>query len=597
MPQVTILSGTADWQWPELAEALTGNPQGRLEKRPAGDIEQMPLSAQGPLICLPATDSELVRLLRSQPQTKGVFVCGPPALTMEEQDNRVEQSPAVLDEWAASAALLLGLWRRNRSRIHIVERSECSTDPGAFCAWLSQVSGHPLPFSSDVVQPRSRSAPALRSLISGAAVCNRPEIQRLWEELKAARHPLGDRVAVRNKVARQAMDELTGIEAAVEGADLEMQRLRVSLAAARHERNAAFSEKQGLEQALASLQRDLGTTAVNGLGIAETLLEKLRGTQIEAENYFERWKSLEPVLGLPLPHTGRVLRCVAQNDEEANHAEFLVKDVSFLERRWPEITVRLLQNGDNAGIAILKPVQGLTNPLYHWNPTSEEDGHELMAFWPTDPRSAARLVSAPTSDLLLLRGLAMRLLGNLAVEGSEPGSTRWAHLTARLIRQMTEITERLHYDSVVGSPEREDGELTLRFDIRNLYFRGQLARSMTFLWKPSSSGGELTVAAGASEDELMLDSGSAPARLSFLSAKSEAKAQETWDRFTKRDRAFMTLGAKALPDFIFHLVEQRPDQKAGKQRLVRQARTFLRELRRLERKSAPTLRLANLLRK
>ena len=73
--------------------------------------------------------------------------------------------------------------------------------------------------------------------------------------------------------------------------------------------------------------------------------------------------------------------------------------------------------------------------------------------------------------------------------------------------------------------------------------------------------------------------------------------EKFWPHLTEHDRTFLLLLAKALPDFVFHLCEQHPDQQPNKNRLTKQARTLFRRLCALDRKYRFRKTVAKLLRK
>jgi hypothetical protein len=197
--------------------------------------------------------------------------------------------------------------------------------------------------------------------------------------------------------------------------------------------------------------------------------------------------------------------------------------------------------------------------------------------------------------LLLVRDATVKILGHLSVhEGRE--ADRWLPIARRLLREIEEIPERLHYDSVAGFVNGEVKRPSIRFNAANLYFRGNCARAFIVDWTPATSGGTLRLEPNKASTPLLLSSAS-EVIVGFASAEEEESIRKLWPSLTAHDRTFLLLFAKALPDFVFHLCEQHPDQKANKERLTKQARKLYRRLRNLDQRQKVRSAIAKIIRR
>jgi hypothetical protein len=346
---------------------------------------------------------------------------------------------------------------------------------------------------------------------------------------------------------------------------------------------------------LDALQAELQSIKANALSNHEMLLQEIQNAHKESEDFFEQWKSLEASSQAHYLTVQKILRGGEKHHPPHSHLDYVLEGASLFDRQWHRLPVRLVEHHGRAGLALFKPYSHGPAPLYHWKPDGHENGADFALFVPADRQSRPKLTGAPSSDLLLVRDAAAKILGHLSVHGG-PEAGRWLPVARRLLQEIEEIPERLHYDSVAGFSGDKADPSSIRFNAANLYYRGNCSRSFVLDWVPASSGGRLRIPQESHETPPMLVHRGVETVVGFESPAEVEALEKLWPQLTHRDRTFLLLLAKALPDFVFHLCEQHPDQKPHKDRLTKQARQLYRRLCNLDRRHRLKGAIAKLIR-
>ena len=338
------------------------------------------------------------------------------------------------------------------------------------------------------------------------------------------------------------------------------------------ERDSIAARHQSLASEREALSADLQKHKEQALQTQEMLLTEIHSAHIESEGFFEEWKTLEAATDFHRLQVGAVSRGEAKSSPTHSHLDFSFERLELFARRWPRLAVRLVEHNGHAGLAIFDSPAEKDRPLYHWKPIGEEGGTNYMLFVPTDKPALESLVALPTTDLVLLRCLTARVLGHLSVHGESP-SGRWSAVARRLLQQFEEISERLHYDSITSSPPPGNSEKAIEFAATHLFFRGSVAESFRWTWKPGPRGGEILIQKSEAFPTLLFGWPLEEDVLRFGEETLEAQHHtlSVWSRLLERDRAFLRLLVAALPDCIHHLCEQHTDFKHAKPELTDQA--------------------------
>ena len=389
--------------------------------------------------------------------------------------------------------------------------------------------------------------------------------------------------------------ELAAARGADQAARQELEHRTRDLQQTKAAKDDCESRLQALQGELTTLQADSETLRESSLRNHEMLLQEIQNSHKESEEFFKEWKSLEAAVRPQFLGAERLVCGEEKVHPPHDHLDYVFESASLFDRHWGRLPVRLVEHHGNAGLAIFHTSGNSTKPLHHWEPNGRENGLDFMLFVPSDKKATNMLVGLPTSDLLLVRDATAKILGHLSVH-EERGSSRWKSVARRLLREIDEIPERLHYDSVAGFVQRENDEFSIRFKVTNLCFRGQCSSLFVFDWTPTSSGGTLRLEANKADPSMLLDS--APeVVVGFASTEDEESVRKLWPGLIAHDRTFLLLLAQALPDFVFHLCEQHTDQKPQKERLSKQARTLSRKLQNPIRKLTIRKTVAKLIRR
>jgi len=366
----------------------------------------------------------------------------------------------------------------------------------------------------------------------------------------------------------------------------ESEELSARLASTVVERDDLASEKSALDSRLSTLtserealSADLQTQKEQALQTHEMLLTEIHSAHIESEGFFEEWKTLEAATDFHHLQVGAVSRGEAKSSPTHSHLDFSFERLELFTRRWPRLAVRLVEHNGHAGLAIFDSPADKDRPLYHWKPTGEEGGTGYMLFVPTDTPVLESLVALPATDLVLIRCLTARILGHISVHGESPAG-RWSAVARRLLEQIEEIPERLHYDSINATPDPGHAGKSIEFAATHLFFRGSLAERFRWTWKPGTHGGEILIQKNEAFPSLLLGWPLEEDVLRLGEETPEARDHtlSVWNRLLERDRSFLRLLVGTLPDCIHHLCEQHPEQSKTKDDVTAQAHTFRKKL-------------------
>lgn len=541
------------------------------------------------VLALAGSISALTVHLRRNPCAKSIIFAECPWLLITEG---AADPDAALKEWTQSAATILALCRRHRGRVTILNLSECLSDPAGLDEWINNRFGSTS--SSVPPLPPATESSLVRQVLAHAIASRNSVAARLWKELLAVSQPISSSDAVlappcpqralaeisqQQKHLAEERAALTNQLASLESANSSLSTRHSELLA---EHDALQSKHFSLIAERDSLAQKLKRTSQLATDAHNLLLQEILNAHQESEHFFEQWKSLEASVAPHCLTAERILRGGEKHHPPHRHLDFVFESVSLFERRWERLPVRLVEHRGNAGLAVFDPASNGAKPLYHWEPSGQESGQDFMLLVPSNAKAAAKLVSFPTSDLLLAHDATAKILGHLSVhEGREADC--WLPVARRLLQEIEEIPERLHYDSVSGFVNGGAGHPLIRFNAANLYFRGNCARAFVLDWTPAPSGGTLLLKPSEA-DTPMLVSSAPEVIIGFASNEEEDSIRKLWLRLTAHDQAFLLLLAKALPDFVFHLCEQHPDQKPHKERLTKQARKLYRRLCSLDRR-------------
>lgn len=556
---MTFLTGTVGQTWRDFADRLT-------------------LTDGQSFSVITSPSDNLAERLHSNPGADLIVFAECPNIL-------IAQNPAAPDTtlagWKASAATLLGLWQKNRKRTTILDWSECLADPGGIAAWCAARFGSEAGIA--VGSTDAPQKPSAARVIAGLIVSRDRQAIRLWKELESASQPISKRSPEQVSPSPEAalvelsrhQENLAAEHAALKALLVTLERQHSSLSTLH---SGLVAERDTLLAKLAAANKALTKTE-------QGLTRGLRDAFSESEVYYERWKSCEASSrDGGLLSVGAIVRGLTKDELPHRQIDFKFESVSLLGRNWRSLPVRLVEHDGNAGLVLFNPFGNANAPLYHWQPDGRENGVDYMLFVVRNKISRDRLFSCPASDLVLMRTLSAHILGHLSVHGGAPDK-RWSALARRLIVEIDEIPERLHYDSVSATPARNGDRELLVLNVANLYFRGCCDRNFHFDWKPDRSGGAISIRRASDGSPLLVSGAGELGALVFGPEMSNESAPLTklWPKLTAHDRTFLLLLAKALPDFVFHVCEQHPDQKAKKERLTKQARKLYRRLRNVDR--------------
>ena len=529
----------------------------------------------------------------------------------------------ILAVWEAATAKILAALRRHRNRVYLLNAEECTKAPSAFAHWLQKNLGTPV--NAGAHHGASPVDPLLLGLAETLCSAN-PKLAPLVQECEASFHPLvlDDQPIPAEPVSEIAREALAAalllkrnwIQSQAELAESRQKSSRELVNAQQcskalegelaDTRQKSALELVGAQQRSKALEGELADTRQKAAqelekahGIHEMLLLEIHNAHKESEDFFERWKKAETLHGQLSLTAGALLRGSIHEDADHRHFEFTLKDAELFGRQWPRLDFRLLVHRGNAGIALFRPPDLPTAPLYAWEPAGTENGVPYVLFVPSDAKRA--LVAATTHDLLLLKDAVSLLAADLRYQGA-PGNSKtdWALTASRFLAELDDIPERLHYDAVQTKVDPSAaGGLTLHFNVVRALFRGTLHPSLEFAWAPSAAGGGTLILNRTSENPPALHHWplapdgalAAELRIDFGNASSLKAKRKLWSHFSSAEKAFLRILIAEIPNLVFHLLRQHPKEALDKELLNRHARAMLGELRQFGRRPSPLKRL------
>ena len=354
---------------------------------------------------------------------------------------------------------------------------------------------------------------------------------------------------------------------ALQGASAELEQLRGQLKS----KSQVIAEQQAL-----LLQKDdeLKSSEEKLLQNYEMLLTELQEAFKESEGYFEQWKKAESTGHGLILKVDAVSRGNAVDHGSHRHLDYALNGVELLGRSWPTLRTRLIRHNGRSGVLFF---EAATSPFYAWDPSGEEGGEHFMLFVPSDPTARDYLVSATTSDLLMIKDTVAIILSDLKMNGLPAETvTDWISVSESLLTQIDEIPERLHYDSVQSKLEGPSDSIIEKL-ILNASFRDRFYPSLRMNWEPDS--GKVTIFGGENGRP----------HFSTWPVDLEGRNRETFELFapsssgngngnaatpnlTKRDQAFLAVLLGEVPNFLVHAANQHPSASARISSLSRKAK-------------------------
>jgi hypothetical protein len=399
----------------------------------------------------------------------------------------------------------------------------------------------------------------------------------------------------------QAQEAATLAESHLENLRAELASTQAHAAALAGELESAKHRSSALESEVAAARENTTQKLQEASGIHEMLLLEIHNAHKESEDFFERWKKAETLHSQLALKAGRLQRGPVHDYSEHRHFQFSLHDVELFGRSWPRLDFRLLLHRGNAGIALFLPPHAPTPPLHTWEPAGTENGVPYVLFVPSDSKAKHALVATTTHDFLLLKDAVALLAADFRFQGAPSHSkTDWPLAASRLLEELLDLPERLHYDAVHTRLEKHpQGGLSLHFSVVQAFFRATLHPALDFTWTPSSkAGGTLTLhrtegnppplchwplaPEGSLATQWSLDLGNAPS----LKAK-----RKLWSRFSSNEKAFLGALISEIPNFVFHLHHQHPNEPLDRESLNRQARSMRAEVAQLGRRPTAVARL------
>jgi hypothetical protein len=336
---------------------------------------------------------------------------------------------------------------------------------------------------------------------------------------------------------------------------------------------------------IANLEQDNWVKDSQKDEIEKQFLEEIKNAFQESEKILEICKIKEATTNPFYLEIGSSII----GDENVNlthsHLNFTFKNIKLFGRHWKLLQVRLVEHNGKAGLVIFNDVENSSYPLYHWEKDGEENGVDFMIFVPADTKSRIKLVKAPTSDLLLIREITARIIGYIYVHGDN-NLNRWIHVGRKLVQQIDEIDERIHYDDVVVNTIENRNEITINFKIANLYYGGICISSYNISWSVGPKESYLILKKPEKEElnnHIFSDLGEISnmnIEISFKSKKEVEKTIYQWEKMTRKERIFLKLVASEISNLLVHLFCK--ETISSKNKIIKQERTINKKISRLK---------------
>jgi len=352
----------------------------------------------------------------------------------------------------------------------------------------------------------------------------------------------------------------------------------------------AAGEKESLTKQLQSCKDQIKSIEESKKDISEEnelMLLQLHQVQEELEHYFLEARRLKKNAkqhhseALGIWEYGSFAFGEVREESPHRHLNFTLDETKSRVRIFRNIRLRLLEHHGRPGILLFQPQGDQTSPLHHWQQSGEEGGVPYMILIPQDQAGADFLVAATTSDLLFIRGILRLLRSQLGDDSpNKPLLTPWIRVAGRLLEQIDDLPERLHYDSV--SCELTSGEKSwdCTFVVSNAWFLGHGVAELSANWS-STNYASMTLRYSGSEAPLSiwpLDPKGMPERELSIDLSNSASLKDKAARFTamtKRERAFLHHLVAEFPNFLVHMQNQHPDSGLNLNKLNKQALSFM----------------------
>lgn len=449
----------------------------------------------------------------------------------------------LLETWIASARCVLTLAHRFRSRVRVLLAQDCLDYPREFEAFLRGEIG----VAAASPHPVQKKIPALEQALAQLIVAKHQEAKRLDAELFAASHPLGDNVS------------------------------------------GMHQEQINLGEATAELSSLRSSPALHDLTTEnELLLKQLHQVQEELEHYFLEARRLENSAkkhdseASAIWEYGSLTLGEAHHEPPHRHLNFALDEAGSGDRIFGNIRLRLLEHHGRPGILLFQSQGDQPAILHHWQQSGEEEGTPYMIVIPQDKAGADFLLASTTSDLLLIRGILRLLRAQL---GNDPANNlphaSWKRLTGRLLEQIDDLPERLHYDAVNCKLTPREKSWDCKFAVSNAWFHGYGVAEISANWS-STNYAAITLSYSGNEAPLTVwpaDANRVPDRemlIDLSSSRSRKDMAIQSAAMTRRDRALLCNLISELPNFLVHLSIQHPDAGLDLGKLQKQARNFAR---------------------
>jgi len=448
---------------------------------------------------------------------------------------------SLLEAWHVSAKAILGLARRYRSRIQLIDASEAMDDPSSFI----------------------QKCPAFTNYQSFFPCQNQ----------ESPFDPVADAVCAfwlnTNAEALSALEELN-----------------------------AFSEVVSLESCSSAPESEVANKAIAALGKLqdspkikenlkkaieenELLLLQLHQVQEELEHYFLEVRRVEQAFKESSTGSQATLKVdaieVGDREEKAphRHINFVLREATQFQRSFSKLNLRLVEHHGKPGIVVFGNDQNTTQSLSHWQQHGDEAGRGFMLLVPADKIGKDFLVAATASDLLLVREAVALLAVKIKCHNANLLSTHWERVALRFIEALNDLPERLHYDALIARSNGAGSQEEYSFEVTNAWLGGRLINSLSFVWSPQT--GEIKIYCSHHAPPLSswpLNADMSTVRewaVKFLESPRKSENRELWKGLTVLDRFLLEKIVAELPNFIFHLNEQNPDLKISRKRLNKSA--------------------------
>lgn len=313
----------------------------------------------------------------------------------------------------------------------------------------------------------------------------------------------------------------------------------------------------------------------------EMLINELQDAFHESEHHFEQWKKSE-ASGRELFLKVDSVNCDGvKNESEHRHIDYTFRGVKLFDLFWPTLKVRLVCHRGKSGFLIFACNHPDNQPLYNWVQNGCENDRPFMLFVLEDATARDLMIRATTSDLLMIRDAVVHIQSDLRVNGLlEESTIDWIQVAERLLEEIDDLPERLHYDHVKTEikPEEE-----IRFEVINASFRWKHFGILKFSWNPNGEERAFVMhhAAGSNPE---LSSWPSKADGSFfeefnllLGNKTSDKVKLLWENFTRKEKDFLLMIISEIPNFLFHAASQHPHEELDLKKLNKKAKLLLKK--------------------